>query len=120
MNNGKYVFSQVAQFLDHNEFNRHVAKFNGNYKVQHFTCWNQLMCMIFGQLSNRDSLRDLVLCLKSQQSKAYHLGMGKGPSKSNLASANENRDYQIFEAFAYYLIAQARSICTPEFNLDFE
>jgi hypothetical protein len=120
MNSGKYVFSQITQFLDPQEFNRLVDLHDGNYKVQHFTCWHQLMSMIFGQLSNRDSLSDLVLCLRSQQAKAYHLGMGMGPSKSNLAKANENRSYQIFEMYAYYLISQARSISSPDFPLDID
>ena len=78
--------------------------------------------MIFGQLSNRESLSDLVLCLKSQQSKWYHLGLGSGISKSNLAYANENRNWQIFADFAYLLIEYARKICvgTRDFDLDIE
>lgn len=118
MNNGKYVFAQLASFLDHNEFNRCVNKYSGNYKVQHFTCWHQLLTMMFGQLSNRESLSDLILCLQSQRSKYYHLGLGKGSSKANLAKANENRDFRIFEAFAQSLITQARSICFTDFSLD--
>lgn len=118
MNNGKYVFAQITYFLNHNEFNRCVNKFGGNYKVQHFTCWHQLLTMMFGQLANRESLSDLVICLQSQRSKYYHLGMGRGSSKANLAKANENRDSRIFEEFAQSLIAEARRICVPEFELD--
>lgn len=92
MNTGKYVFAQVSGFLPTNEFIKCVTKYRGNYQVKHFTCWHQLMCMLFGQLSNRESLSDLVTCLESQRSKWYHLGMGTGLSKSNLAYANENRD----------------------------
>lgn len=120
MNTGKYIFAQVTDFLAANDFIKCVGKFNGNYQIKHFTCWNQLMCMLFGQLSNRESLSDLVICLQSQRSKWYHLGMGTGISKSNLAYANENRDWQIFAEYAYLLIAQARKICvsSKDFELD--
>lgn len=122
MNNGKYLFAQVISFLPVNDFIKCVKKYNGNYKVHHFTCWHQLMCMLFGQLANRDSLSDLVTCLNTQRDKWYHLGMGTGLSKSNLAYANENRDWHIFEEYAYILIAEARRICTSnnDFQLDIE
>ena len=111
MNSGKYVFAQIASFLSANDFNKYVNHYQGNYKVQHFTCWHQLMCMMFGQLSNCDSLTDLVVGLTAQRSKWYHLGMGTGLSKSNLAYANEHRDWRIFADFAYTLIAEAKIIC---------
>jgi hypothetical protein len=114
MNQGKYVFAQLIEFLSHNDFNRCVAQHQGNYKVQHFTCWHQLLCMMFGQLSNRESLSDLIICLQSQQSKYYHLGMGNGPSKNNLAKANENRDYRIYESFAATLIKQVQLLCIAD------
>ena len=110
MNQGKYVFSQLIEFLSHNDFIRCETKYQGNYKVKSFTCWHQLLYMVFGQLSNRDSLSDLVLCLKSQNNKSYHLGMGKGTSKANLAKANENRDYRIYEMFASILVTQAQRL----------
>jgi hypothetical protein len=122
MNTGKYIFAQVTDFLSANDFIKCIGRFNGNYQIKHFTCWNQLMCMLFGQLSNRESLSDLVICLQSQRSKWYHLGMGTGISKSNLAYANENRDWRIFAEYAYVLIAQARKICISskdfELNID--
>jgi len=105
-------------FLPSNDFIKCVKKYNGNYKVQHFTCWHQLMCMLFGQLSNRDSLSDLVMCLTTQRDKWYHLGMGTGLSKSNLAYANEHRDWKIFADYAYILIAEARKICTSSEDFD--
>lgn len=116
---GKYVFAQVVEFLPARIFDKHVAEFNGNKWVKHFTCWNQMMCMMFGQLSNRDSLRDLLIGIEAHPSKHYHLGFGPGVSRSNLANANEKRDYQIFEHFAYDLIAQARECCISDsdFNL---
>ena len=107
MHAGKYVFSQIASFISANDFNKQVLRYNGNYNIQHFTCWNQLMCMIFGQISNCDSLTDLAVGLTAQRSKWYHLGMGTGLSKSNLAYANEHRDWRIFADFASILIAQA-------------
>jgi transposase len=76
------------------------------------------MCLLFGQLSNRESLSDLMICLATQQSKWYHLGMGTGISKSNLAYANEHRDWRIFADYAYILIAKARTIC--KLNNEFE
>jgi hypothetical protein len=118
MNTGKYIFAQVTDFLPFNEFIRCVKKYNGNYQIKHFTCWNQLMCMLFGQFGNRESLSDLMICLESQRSKWYHLGLGTGVSKSNLAYANENRDWHIYAEFAYILIAQARKICVG--SKDFE
>lgn len=118
MNKGKYIFAQVAAFLPHNDFNQCVNRFNGNYKVRHFTCWHQLLCMMFGQLSNRESLSDLILCLQSQRQRFYHIGIGKGTSKANLAKANENRDYRIYESFASILIEQVRTLCLAD--SDFE
>ena len=112
MNSGKYVFAQLMEFLPFNDFNKCVKKYNGSYKVKHFTCWHQLLCMVFGQIANRESLSDLVICLKSQRNQWYHLGLGTGLSKSNLAYANEKRNFKIFSDFAYILIDHARKICT--------
>lgn len=113
MNSGKYVFAQVVSILDANDFKKCVDKYEGNFKVKGFTCWHQLLCMMFGQLANRESLSDLVLCLQSQRNKWYHLGIGTSISKSNLAYANEKRSWQIFADFAYLLIAEARSCIVP-------
>ena len=118
MNQGKYVFSQIVTFLPTRIFDRCVHSFQGDKWVKHFTCWNQLMCMIFGQLSNRDSLRDLLVCLTAHKAKHYHLGFGKSISRSNLAEANEKRDCKIFEMFAYEMIAEAQKICIS--NIDFD
>lgn len=104
-----YVFSQlVSVALDRNHFNYLVRKYEGDKYVKHFTCWNQLLVMMFGQLCNRESLRDLTNAVAAHQKKCYHLGLGKHVSKTNLAYANSNRDYRIFEEYAYYLIAEAR------------
>ncbi len=108
MNNGKYIFSQLTEFLPRRIFDRMVAKHDGNRYVKHFTCWNQLLCMIFGQLTARDSLRDLITVIEAHSPKSYHLGFGKSVTRSNLAKANENRNSNIFEEFAYCLIDIAR------------
>ena len=99
MNKGKYVFSQLLDFLDKDVFLRISNKYNGNRYVKSFTCWNQLAVMMFGQLSNRESLRDLVLATQAHANKAFHLGFGKYASKSTLADANTKRDYRIFGDF---------------------
>ena len=108
MNKDKYVFAQMVEFLDNYKFLRIVKKYDGNRYVKHFTCWNQLLTLMFGQLCNRESLRDLIVALNAHQEKCYHLGVGKHFTRSNLAKANENRDYRIFEDFAFYMISEAR------------
>ena len=108
MNQGKYVFAQIVEFLPQRIFDRIVEKYEGNKYVKHFTCWNQLLCMLFGQLTNRDSLRDLMVALNAHSNKSYHLGFGKNVTRSNLAKANESRNSKIFEEFAYHLIDIAR------------
>ena len=74
MHKDKYVFAQLVFFLDRNMFNFIVRKYDGNKYVKHFTCWNQLLALMFGQLSNRESLRDLIVALAAHHSKCYHLG----------------------------------------------
>jgi len=122
MNDGKFVFSQALSFLPARIFDRCVAKYNGNKWIKHLSCWNQMLCMMFGQLSNRDSLRDLMICINAHKPKHYHLGFGRNVSRSNLANANEKRDYQMYEQFAYELIAEARKCCMADsdFNLSVE
>ncbi|WP_420188052.1 DUF4372 domain-containing protein [Bacteroides pyogenes] len=105
----KYVFAQPTSFLDRSKFNHIVAKYQGDKYVKSFTCWNQLLAMMFGQLCYREGLRDLIVALQAHQEKWYHLGLGKSVTHSNLSKANENRDYHIFEDFAYYMVEQART-----------
>lgn len=111
MNHSKYVFVQIASFLLRRTFDTIVSRNNGDYRVRHFTCWNQLLCMTYGQLSNRHSLSDLIITVNAHSPKTYHLGFGKGVSKANLGKSNANRDWRIFQDFAYHLIAEARKIC---------
>ena len=108
MNQGQYVFSQLVSHLDRNHFNYLARKYDGNRYVKHFSCWNQLLAMMFGQLSNRESLRDVVVALEAHHSKCKFLGIGSKPiAKTTLASANQNRDYRIFEDFAFYMMKEA-------------
>ena len=105
----KFIFAQLTSFLDRNHFNYLVRKYDGDRYVKSFTCWNQLMALMFGQLCNRESLRDVVVALEAHQSKCYHLGMGRNPiAKTTFATANQNRDYRIFEDFAFFMMEQAR------------
>ena len=96
MNQGKYVFSQVIEFLPAHLFDRCVSEYEGNKWTKHFSCWNQMLCMVFGQLSGRDSLRDLSITIEPHSGKNNLLGLGRSVSRSNLANANERRNYHIY------------------------
>ena len=109
MHKEKFVFAQLADFLNGDKFRHIVDKYKGNNYVKSFTCWNQLLVLMFGQLSNRKSLRDLALVITAHHKKNFHLGFGKSVTLSNLSKANTNRDFRIFEEFAYYMIGQARA-----------
>ena len=98
MNAGKYIFSQLVSFLPKRVFDGIVKRYEGDKWVKHFTCWNQLLVMMFGQLAGCDSLREVAAIIDAIKSKSYHLGFGSGDIKlSNLSYANANRDYKIFE-----------------------
>lgn len=114
MNKGKYVFSQLLSFLDPFVFLRISKKYCGDKYVKTFSCWNQLAVMMYGQLSNRESLRDLVLATQAHANKAFRLGFGKAVTKSNLSKANNNRDYRIFAEFAYRVMSEARQCRATE------
>jgi hypothetical protein len=116
MNSGKYVFSQLVDFLPKRVFDMIVKGYDGDKWVKTFTCWNQLLVMMYGQLAACDSLREVVCIVDSIKNKRYHLGFGTGEIKlSNLSYADVNRDYKIFEEFAYYMInlAQSKRINRP-------
>ena len=117
MNQGKYIFAQLTDFLPRRVFDRIVEKYDGNKRVKSFTCWNQMLCMIFGQLTARDSMRDLILSLEAHKSKYYHLGFGATLTRRNFGKANSKRNYKIVEEFAYVLIEEARRSC---YKNDFE
>lgn len=108
MNKGKYVFAQLMSLVHPEEFNRCVEKYNGHYRVRSFSCWHQFVCLSFGQLTHRESLRDLVLCLQAHHTKLYHLGLSKGISRTTLADANELRNWRIYSDLAQVPIQRAR------------
>lgn len=73
----QYVFAQLVSFLDRNHFNYLVKKYGGDRYIKSFSCWNQLLSLMFGQLANRQGLRDLTIALEAHRSKCYHLGVGR-------------------------------------------
>ena len=83
MNKDKYVFAQLVGFLDNFKFLRIVKKYEGDKYIKSYTCWNQLLTMMFGQLSNRESLRDLIVAMEAHAGKLYHLGIGKSVTTRN-------------------------------------
>lgn len=110
MNKGQYVFAQLMSRVSHKVFMRLVDKYQGHYRVRSFTCWHQFLCMSFGQLTHRESLRDVVTCLNAHQSKLYHLGLTHGVKRSTLAEANEKRNWRIYADLAQTLIVRARQL----------
>lgn len=114
MNKGKYLFAQLAEFLPQRPFDNLVAKYSGNKYIRHFTCWNQMLCFVFGQISNRDSMRDLIAVIEAHCKKSYHLGFGRSVTRSNFSKANINRNSKLFEEYAYYLIEIARRKCSND------
>ena len=87
MNKDKYVFAQLVKFMDNDKSRHIVDKYQGDKYIKSFTCWNQLLTMMSGQLSNRESLRDLIVATEAHSGKLYHLGMGKSVTRSNLSKA---------------------------------
>lgn len=124
MYSGKYVFSQVLDFVDQYEFNKCVKRYFGNYRVRDLNCWNQFVQLFFGQLTSLNSLHNICLCLKAHKGKLYHLGIKQYVVVSTLSRANENRDWRIFADFGYYLISKVRPLyagCSiPNLDIDNE
>jgi len=124
MNSGKYVFSQVLDFVDKYEFNKCVKRYVGNYRVRELNCWNQFVQLFFGQLTTLNSLHDICLCLKAHKGKLYHLGIKQNVVVSTLSRANEKRDWRIFADFGNYLIRLVRPLYAdfpiPKVNIDNE
>jgi hypothetical protein len=110
MNLGKTIFAQLIKFLPIYEFRQCIQRYQGTYKVQTFSCWDQFLCMAFAQLTYRESLRDIEVCLRARQEKLYHMGIRSSISRSTLAYTNENRDWRIYADFAQVLIQEARSL----------
>jgi len=121
MNSGKTIFAQLMDFVPKYEFHKCVNRYRGNYKVKSFSCWDQFLCMAFAQLTYRESLRDIEACLRSMQSRLYHLGIRGKISRNTLAHANAVRNWHIYADFAQLLIQKARRLYRNEnFGLELE
>ena len=110
MNRGQTVFAQLLQLTSHNDFYRFVHRYNGDWRVRHFSCWEQFLAMAFAQLTRRESLRDIEVSLAAHRRQLYHAGFRSPVKKSTLAEANETRDWRIYADFAQHLIQQARPL----------
>ena len=110
MNTGRIIFSQIMDFLPLHEFRKCVKRYRGHYKVQRFSCLDQFLCMAFAQLTYRESLRDIEVCLRSMSGKLYHMGIRSAVARTTLAKANENRDWRIYADFAQALIRTTRKL----------
>src|SRR5882672_4014762 len=114
MNSGKSIFAQLMDFLPSKAFQRCVKRYQGDYKLKTFSCWDQFLCMTFAQLTYRESLRDIEACLRAQHTKLYHLGIRGQVSRNTLAHANSVRDWRIYADFAQVLITRARVLYEDE------
>ena len=122
MNTGQTIFSQIMSFIPKYEFDKRVIKYKGNYRIRQFSCLDQFLCMSFAQLTYRESLRDIEVCLNAQPNKLYHMGIKGHVSRTNLANANRKRDWRIYAEFAQVLISHARKLYQddPEFIVDLD
>ena len=110
MNVGRTVFTQLIEQVPHKDFQKCVARYDGERYVKNFSCWDQFLSMVFAQLTYRESLRDIEACLDSVGGKLYHMGIRGKVARSTLADANESRDWRIYADFAQVLIAIARPL----------
>jgi hypothetical protein len=121
MNRGKLVFAQLMQHLPLTTFRRCVTRYRGAFKVKSFSCLDQFLCLAFAQLTFRESLRDIEVCLRAQSSKLYHLGIRSAVARNTLANANAVRDWRIYADFAQSLIGIARPLYAQEsFGVDLQ
>ena len=114
MHSGRIIFSQLMSFFPRHEFNKCVRRYQGEYRIRTFSCFDQFLCMAFAQLTYRESLRDIEICLRAMQPKLYHAGIRGKVSRSTLADANEKRDWRIYADFAHVLIGMARELYADE------
>lgn len=114
MNPGKYIFSQVIEFVPKYEFDKLVKLHKGDYHTRNFSTYNHLLHLLFGQLTVCSSLRDICLCLKAHQNSLYHLGIRQTVNASSLSRANDKRDYRIFEGLGQILIGTVRPLYAEE------
>ena len=110
MYSGQLIFSQIMDHLPIHTFRRCVHRYQGNRYVKSFTCLDQFLCMAFAQLTYRESLRDIEVCLRAHQDKLYHMGIRGSVSRNTLANANKMRDWRMYAEFAQALIRIARPL----------
>ena len=118
MNGGRYIFTQIMSLISQTSFATLVNRYGGDYRTRDFSCWKQFLCMSFGQLTHRESIRDTLICLKANADKLYHMGIGNVVSVSTLTRANENRSSQIYEDLAMLLIKDAKQLYLNDNNID--
>ena len=118
MYTGQIIFSQLMDVVPKYQFRKIVARHNGNYRVRRFTCWNQFLCLCFGQLTFRESLRDIVATLDALGSRRYHMGIKTTVARNTFSRANTNRPWQIYQELAMVLIDQARRACKDQTELE--
>ena len=107
---GRTVFAQLMDHVSRYEFQKCVARYDGEHKTSRFSWWDQFLCLAFAQLTYRESLRDIEACLRAVQPKLYHVGLRARVARSTLADANETRDWRIDADFAQGLIRTARTL----------
>lgn len=110
----KTVFAQVIEFLHPEAFRRCVQRYQGNYKVQEFSCSDQFLAMAFAQMTYRESLRDIEACLQARPALLYHMGFRGRVVRSTLAEANQTRNWRIYADLAQVLIKRARRLYAGE------
>ena len=110
MHTGWTLFALVIKLLPRYEFQKCVTRYDGDRRVRSFTCWDQLLCLILAQLTCRESLRDIVACLRAVDGRLYHMGIRGTVPRSTLADANEARDWRIYADLAQVLIHEARHL----------
>ena len=120
MPKGNYVFSQITRYVPYYQFNKLVEKHQGSHYVKKFSCWNQLLAMLFGQLTHRESLRDIVNCLESQKGKIFNLGFSVPVKRSTLSKANEQRSWKIYRDLANILIKRAGELYIDDTDFKIE
>ena len=114
MNTGQTVFSQLINFLPKKQFDKCVRRHHGNHRIKRFSCFDQYLCMVFAQITYRQSLRDIETCLRAMKQKLYHCGIRGNVCRTTLAEANENRSWRIYADFAQILIDKARTLYSDE------
>ena len=111
---GKTLFAQVMDFLPWKTFHRIVTRYGGDHRMRTLSCTEQFRVMAFAQLTYRESLRDIEVCLSAQVTKLYHRGIREPVARSTLAKANELREWRIYADVAHTLITQARKLYATE------